>query len=176
MYWYYIDEFRYNHHENVLLSLINSLIPIIVNFNFLRVKESYTSKNMKSHMTLFWGDAIEILFPGWPGSNFNSYMLALALVFVLSLAVEWLSHTKFIKPTMDNITAGILQTAMYAFRVGMAYLVMLAVMSYNLGILLAAVAGYTIGFLIFGSRAFDDSKISKISPCEDPADLPPLIC
>ncbi|KAL4610704.1 hypothetical protein ACB092_08G069800 [Castanea dentata] len=133
-------------------------------------------QKMKSHMTLFWGDAVEILFPGWPGSNFNSYMLALTLVFVLGLAVEWLSHTKFIRPTMDNITAGILQTAMYAFRVGMAYLVMLAVMSYNLGILLAAVAGYTIGFLIFGSRAFDNSKISKISPCEDPADLPPLIC
>ena len=131
-------------------------------------------QKMKSHMSFFWGDATEILFPGWPGPSFSSYILALMLVFVLSVAVEWLSHSKFIRSSTDNITAGLLQTAMYATRVGMAYLVMLAVMSFNLGILLAAVAGYTIGFFIFGSRAFVNSKISPSD--EDQADLPPLNC
>lgn len=125
------------------------------------------------HMTFFWGTVVEILFPGWPGKSFYSYTSALISVFLVSFVVEWLLHTRFINKNTDNITAGILQSAMYAIRVGLAYLVMLAVMSFNVGVLLAAVAGYTVGFLIYGSRLFQSSKIT---PFLDTADLPPLNC
>ncbi|KAE8039154.1 hypothetical protein FH972_011592 [Carpinus fangiana] len=100
-------------------------------------------------------------------------MLALVSVFVVGFVVEWLSHTRFLKSTADNITAGLVQTTMYAVRVGLAYLLMLAVMSFNVGVLLAAVGGCTVGFFIFGSRVFVNSKAT---PFQDPSDLPPLNC
>jgi copper transporter 1 len=98
----------------------------------------------------------EIIFSGWPGQSFNSYILALISVLV-GFVVESLSHTKLINSIADNITAGLVQTAMHAIRVGLAYLLMLAVMSFDVGVLLAAVAGCTVGFFIFGSRVFVNS-------------------
>ncbi|RVW56618.1 Copper transporter 1 [Vitis vinifera] len=132
------------------------------------------NKTMMTHMTFFWGTSTEIFFSGWPGQSSGMYAVALALVFGLSMLVEWLSHTRFIKSTTNKLVAGLLQTAMYGLRVGLAYLVMLAVMSFNVGVFLAAIAGYTTGFLLFGSRVFRDS--SDMLPYEKASDLPPLNC
>ncbi|KAA8543809.1 hypothetical protein F0562_022014 [Nyssa sinensis] len=118
-------------------------------------------EKMMMHPTFFWGKST---------GSFSSYVLDLIAVFVLSMLVEWLSHVRLIHTSKSNVNAGLLQTLMYGIRMGLAYLVMLAVMSFNLGILLAAVAGYSVGFLIFGSRVFDKS------PYENPSDLPPLNC
>lgn len=112
-------------------------------------------------MTFVWGRNSESL---------EMYVLNLVSVFVLSLLVEWLSHTRFVSSEMDNVVAGFVQTTLYGARILMAYLVMLAVMSFNVGVLLVAVAGYTVGFLVFGSRVFDRSEYHKAS------DLPPLNC
>ncbi|KAL7173312.1 hypothetical protein ACSBR2_032722 [Camellia fascicularis] len=119
---------------------------------------------MMNHMTFSWGKNSESL---------NSYILNLASIFMLSMLVESLSHTRLIHSGMNNVAAGLLQTLMYGVRIGLAYLVMLAVMSFNIGILLAAVAGYSVGFLIFGSRLFDKSETAAY---QKPTDLPPLNC
>ncbi|KAL6275752.1 hypothetical protein ACE6H2_019353 [Prunus campanulata] len=132
---------------------------------------------MKTHFTYFLGNTTEIMFSGWPGQSLESYMLALVSVFLLSLVVEWLSHTKLIDgSTADNyVSDGLKQTLMYAIRVGLAYLVMLAVMSFNVGVLLAAISGYSVGFLIFGSKVFMRSK--KIVPnMAQTDDLTPINC
>lgn len=98
-----------------------------------------------------------------------SSVLALTYVFSLCLAIEWISHARLVKYSSDNnVKAGLLQTFMYGVRVGLAYLVMLEVMSFNSGILLAAIAGYSVGFLVFGNQMF---RRSKIVP-----DHPPLNC
>lgn len=52
------------------------------------------------------------------------------------------------------MAAGLIQTLLPAIRVGLAFLVMLAIMSFNGGVFLVAVAGHTFGFFIFGSRVF----------------------
>ncbi|EXB30466.1 Copper transporter 1 [Morus notabilis] len=95
-----------------------------------------------------------------------SSVLALTYVFSLCLAIEWISHARL--SSDNNVKAGLLQTFMYGVRVGLAYLVMLEVMSFNSCILLAAIAGYSVGFLVFGNQMF---RRSKIVP-----DLPPLNC
>ncbi|EOY33887.1 Copper transporter, putative [Theobroma cacao] len=131
------------------------------------------SKMKMGQMTFFWGKNTEDIFPGWPGRSLCSYFLGLIWVFLLSLMVERLSHTRFIKPGSNHVTAGLLQTVMYAIRVALAYLVMLAVMSFNVGVFVASVAGYAVGFLVYGSRVF---RKSEFGPFEEPSDIPPLNC
>ncbi|KAK8628951.1 hypothetical protein V6N13_077812 [Hibiscus sabdariffa] len=135
----------------------------------LKLLSTSPSKIRIMKMTLFWGKDTQDIFPGWSGrSFFCSYLLGLIWVFLLSLMVERLSHTRFIKPGTNHVVAGLLQTLMYAIRVALAYLVMLAVMSCNVGLILASVAGYGVGFLVYGSRVF--------SKYEEPSDIPPLNC
>lgn len=67
------------------------------------------------------------------------------------------------------MAAGFFQTGMHTVRAGLSYMVMLAVMSFNGGVFLAAVFGHAIGFFVFGSKAF--RKLSGGS--EKVPDLPP---
>ena len=129
---------------------------------------------MMMHMTFFWGKSAEILFSSWPGSFEKRpymYFVALLFVFVLSILVEWLSHCRLIKPGSGPVAAGLVQTLLHALRVGLAYMVMLAVMSFNGGVFLVAVAGQTLGFFFFGSRVF-----KKTCPPTETSDLPPMSC
>ncbi|CAI0540367.1 unnamed protein product [Linum tenue] len=106
------------------------------------------------HMTFYWGKDALILFSGWPGTRTEMYVLALVFVFLLAFLVEWLSGCRLIRKDAGR-------TAMHGVRAGLAYMVMLAVMSFNGGVFLAAVAGHAVGFLVFGSRVFkkDDDGV-----------------
>ncbi len=131
------------------------------------------------HMTFFWGHKAEVLFSGWPGNNSAMYALALAFVFVLAVLVEWLSYCKLIRPGTNDVVAGVMQTVMYTVRSGLAYMLMLAVMSFNGGVFLAAIAGHAVGFVIFGSRAFRKSSGSGSGSGSDSrtqTDLPSMKC
>lgn len=125
---------------------------------------------MMMHMTFFWGKNAEILYQDWPGTRSGMYVLALVFVFVLAVLIEWLSHSRLIKPGSNQV-AGLIQTFLHAIRIGLAYMVMLAVMSFNIGVFLAAIFGHTIGFFFFGSRFFKNPDIEKIS-----SELPPMSC
>ncbi|KAH7542366.1 hypothetical protein FEM48_Zijuj02G0065700 [Ziziphus jujuba var. spinosa] len=107
---------------------------------------------MKTHLSFHWDKKTEIFFTGWPGQSSESYITALVCVFLVSLLVEWLSHKGLTKTCSTSFSAILLETLMHGTRVGLSYLVMLSVMSFNLGILLSAVAGYSVGFLAFGCR------------------------
>ncbi|XP_062085068.1 copper transporter 1-like [Humulus lupulus] len=126
---------------------------------------------MMMHMTFFWGSQAEILFSGWPGSRPGMYALALVFVFFLAVIVEWLSHCRLIKSTGSRVAAGLFQTLLHAVRVGLAYMVMLAIMSFNVGVFLVAIAGHAVGFLIFGSKLVKKEEAEKVS-----SDLPPMSC
>ncbi|KAA8549331.1 hypothetical protein F0562_001015 [Nyssa sinensis] len=108
---------------------------------------------MLMHMTFFWGKNALILFTGWPGTSSGMYALALMFVFVMAVLVEWLSHCNLIRNGSNHVAAGLIQTLMYAVRVGLAYLMMLALMSFNGGVFLVAVAGHALGFLFFGTTS-----------------------
>ena len=132
-------------------------------------------KMMMMHMTFFWGENAEILFSGWPGTNNTGmYVLSLVVVFVLSLLVELLSHSNLISRNSSDVAAGIVQTLMHGLRMGLAYLVMLAVMSFNGGVFLAALFGHVVGFFFFGSRVF--KKPQNPPPYGKASDIPPMSC
>ncbi|KAK4374086.1 hypothetical protein RND71_004763 [Anisodus tanguticus] len=125
------------------------------------------------HMTFFWGGNAEILFSGWPGNNnIGMYIFALFVVFLIAFFVECLSHTNYIKESTNHVAAGLIQTALYGVRIGLAYLVMLAVMSFNGGIFLAAIAGHTLGFLVFGSGIFKKSPLTAYAKASDLPSMP----
>lgn len=123
----------------------------------------------KMHMTFFWGKDALILFDNWPAGKTGMYVLALIVVFVMSLLVELLSRTRFIKSDSNTFAAGLVQTLLHLVRVGLSYLVMLALMSFNGGVFLVAVLGHALGFFLC-SRAF------KKPHHDEGFDLPPLSC
>ena len=129
-------------------------------------------KMASMHMTFFWGSNAQILFSGWPGSRTGMYGLALLSIFAASVAVEWLAHRHHVmvmavvRPrgyATDsngvNVNAvshhGLAAHALvHALRAFLSYAAMLAVMSFNAGVFLAAVAGRAVGFLVFRSDVF----------------------
>ncbi|CAM8916371.1 unnamed protein product [Rhodiola kirilowii] len=137
-------------------------------------KGSSMLSNNGGQMTFYWGQATDILIPNWPGESSTMYAIALITIFLISMIVEWLSHARVIKPHLNDVVAGLLQTLMYAARTALAYLVMLAVMSFNVGVFVAAITGYATGFMIFGSRIFNRS--GQLEYDGKSADLPPFTC
>lgn len=79
------------------------------------------------------------------------YVLAVFFIFFLAVIVEWLSHCQLIKPGSNRIAACLFRTGLHSVRAGLAYMLILAVMSYNGGIFIAAIVGHGVGYLVFGS-------------------------
>uniref|UniRef100_A0ACD5V290 Uncharacterized protein n=1 Tax=Avena sativa TaxID=4498 RepID=A0ACD5V290_AVESA len=101
------------------------------------------------HAAFFWGHRAQVLFHDWPGyrGDVGMYILCLVVVFVLAALVEALSAAS--KGISSRRPAAVLAiTGIHAVKIGLAYVVMLAVMSFNVGVLLAAVVGHTIGYLL----------------------------
>ncbi|KAF8663834.1 hypothetical protein HU200_055168 [Digitaria exilis] len=121
-----------------------------------------------THMTFFWGTKSEILFTGWPGANAGLYALALAAVLALAFVLEFLGSRRLdallpaagtSRPGSNRrAAAGTSRAAVHAVRVGGSYLLMLALMSFNGGVLLVAVAGHAAGFLAFKAGFFGDGR------------------
>ncbi|KAK3018981.1 hypothetical protein RJ639_003400 [Escallonia herrerae] len=92
-----------------------------------------TVNTIGMQQNLFWGKDVIIFFPGCPDNN---------------LDIHWA-----VKPGSSPFAGALNQAAVYALRVALAYLVMLSVMSYNLGILILAVAGNIMGFFLSSSSS-----------------------
>ncbi|OWM81769.1 copper transporter 4-like [Punica granatum] len=152
----------------------NTIAMWISNDGSLNSTGVHHGPRFPNHMAFYWGHAVEVLFKGWPGRDKGMYALALVFVFFLALLVECLTYTMFVKHGSNKVAAGLFRTGLYTVRTGMNYMVMLAVISYNGGIFLAAVAGHAVGYLLFGSRVFRRKSTSGSSPGKKSANLPPL--
>ncbi|KAL3753729.1 hypothetical protein ACJRO7_001036 [Eucalyptus globulus] len=115
----------------------------------------YGGMNMKMmmHMSFYWGKDAIILFSNWPEQRLSMYVLALFFVFILALAVEILSVSPNIKNGMNPLVGGAVQAAVYGLKMALAYMVMLSLMSFNVGVFIVAVIGHAFGFFLVKSRA-----------------------
>ncbi|KAF8663832.1 hypothetical protein HU200_055166 [Digitaria exilis] len=137
-----------------------------------------------THMTFFWGKNSEILFTGWPGANGGLYALALAAVFALAFVLEFLGSRRLDALLPAPVAAGssrravpgaAARSAVYALRVGGSYLLMLALMSFNGGVLLVAVAGHAAGFLAFKAGLLGDRR-AQVEDGFDKGEPAPAAC
>ncbi|CAO2161335.1 unnamed protein product [Urochloa humidicola] len=142
-----------------------------------------TRRKRYIHMTFYWGKDSEILFTLWPGADGGMYAVALVAVFALAILLEFLGSRRLdsLLPaaaaagTNRHAAAGAARTVVHAVRVGGAYLLMLALMSFNGGVLLAAVAGHTAGFLAFRAGLFGDGRSQVKDGCNK-GEIAPAMC
>ncbi|CAO2044687.1 unnamed protein product [Urochloa humidicola] len=123
-----------------------------------------TRRKRYIHMTFYWGKDSEILFTLWPGADGGMYAVALVAVFALAILLEFLGSRRLDALLLPAAAAeetsrrrAAAGAAVHALRVGGAYLLMLALMSFNGGVLLAAVAGHAAGFLAFRADLFGEN-------------------
>ncbi|WOK94097.1 copper transporter 6-like [Canna indica] len=107
-----------------------------------------------ARMTFAWGNTTDILFPGWPGAAPRMYAAALGAVFCAAALVEWCNHGRPAQLARSSSGAALSSGLVHAARVGLSYVLMLAVMSFDVGVLIAAVLGHAVGFLAFGCAGF----------------------
>ncbi|RZC84245.1 hypothetical protein C5167_047032 [Papaver somniferum] len=106
-----------------------------------------SKKKMMMHMSFYWGDSATVLFHHWPGDS-----------------TEWLGHCSIARADSNHVAAGIVRSIVHTVRVGLAYLVMLAVMSFNGGIFIVAVLGHGLGYFVFGTQVFMKTDKNKTLP------------
>lgn len=132
-----------------------------MNMSDMRNMDDGMMMNMKMQaMSFQWGSHAIVLFSGWPDHRLGMYILALFLVFFMAVTTEILSvpaavHTP---PGTLQIIAVFSRACVHALRVALSYLVMLSVMSFNVGIFIVAIAGHAVGFFIVKVSTFKQSK------------------
>ncbi|KAI6671041.1 hypothetical protein NL676_005926 [Syzygium grande] len=114
-------------------------------------------------MAFYWGKSTDTTCSGWRGPS------SWALAFWLSVLVEWMSHAMFLRPGVNNFAAGLTRMAMYAVRIAVTYMVMLAVVSFDASVLIATIAGHAGGFLLFSCQAFRNK--SRVMDYQEPSDF-----
>ncbi|KAG5583788.1 hypothetical protein H5410_044222 [Solanum commersonii] len=122
--------------------------------------------NMVMQMNFYWGKDVTILFKGWPNNNLGMYILSLFFVFFMAFGVEIMS----MGPIMINKRPiGIIQSGIYnTLRMVLVYFVMLAVMSFNIGIFIVAILGHGLGYVVVKFRELVAAETTTDSNGTDP--------
>ncbi|MCO5576314.1 hypothetical protein L7F22_030123 [Adiantum nelumboides] len=139
---------------------------------------SASVSSLAHHETSFyWGQQATILFEGWRTTSPATYIASLLALLLISFLYQYLerltsssspllsqfhccppasqgSHNNASKPFAPaphvlSLPTKLFLTLLFGLRVGLAYLLMLAVMSFNGGIFLAIILGFSAGFFAF---------------------------
>ncbi|GMN52979.1 hypothetical protein TIFTF001_022114 [Ficus carica] len=138
------------------------------------------------HMTLYWGKDVTLLIDSWRTDSWTSYLLTLLACFLVSAFYQFLEDRRLrfkssvaadrSPPSLDALllfklgagargsaTARAASAVLFGVNSAIGYLLMLAVMSFNGGVLVAIVLGLSVGYFLF--RAADEEVVVVDNPC-----------
>ncbi|XP_035547681.1 copper transporter 5-like [Juglans regia] len=125
------------------------------------------------HVTIYWGKKVTLLFHWWKTRTWMSYLITLLACFLFSAIHQYMEvrRIRFKYSTSSNsstITVPLLSkfghcrrffhpaqlatSLLFGAHSAMGYLLMLAIMSCNGGVILAIVLGLSFGYLVFRSH------------------------
>lgn len=114
---------------------------------------SMPNNSTAMHTGFYWGKDVTVLFEGWPENSSGKYVLAFLFVLILGVIMEALSVLETAKVKTNSPKLGaFIQACVHTLGMAFAYFVVLAVMSYNVGIFIAALAGHGIGYFLVKAR------------------------
>lgn len=104
-----------------------------------------------------WSTEVELLFRGWKTPTWYFYLLSCFGVMLLAIMLEGIrliihnvTHSR--RSYAASLPRRLADMLLYGLYVFIGYMVMLVVMTYNIGIFIAVLLGYCIGNLIFPRR------------------------
>lgn len=134
--------------------------------------DTMMSMGHSMQMTFVNSYQVELLFSGWKTSNAGTYGVACLMMIVCGVGAIYLkvlrlqldrcmtTQRKFAHPIVDGLARGSAAFLSYSWD----YLLMLCVMSYNIGICLSVVAGLSLGVGIFGRRLTRKTRRGEEEP------------
>ncbi|XP_047974814.1 copper transporter 5.1-like [Salvia hispanica] len=137
------------------------------------------------HMTFYWGRSVTILFDSWQTNSWPGYFLSLLALFLFAAFYQYMEERRLrlkllsaAKPPPSSAAEAPLLSKLGGRRWGpyqvagavlfgvnsaIGYCLMLAVMSFNAGVLVAVVVGLAAGYLAF--RGGDEEVVVVDNPC-----------
>eukprot|EP00897_Mesotaenium_endlicherianum_P005506 jgi/Mesen1/4984/ME000248S04268 len=146
------------------------------------------------HMSFYWSEKATILFDQWTTQSMASYWAAMLLTFLFCILHEWLTtsrvrvaapaRTPLMKDEMVERSdseqgpmpllsdgqapvSGIRRagaTLLYGLNAASSYIIMLIIMTFNMGLFFSVVLGLSTGFFLFGfSRVGSSSQLCHAS-------------
>ncbi|XP_024519166.1 copper transporter 6-like [Selaginella moellendorffii] len=107
---------------------------------------------MMMQMSFIWSKNVTLLFSGWTTSNWVEYSLTLLAVVCFAILHQFLCYLRGRGDMFYSIPGrgqAAIALVLYAAYVSTSYLLMLIVMSFNVGVFIAVVLGLCLGILVF---------------------------
>ncbi|KAM1223774.1 hypothetical protein ACFX2G_043715 [Malus domestica] len=141
------------------------------------------------HMTFYWSRQVTLLFDSWKTDTWTSYSLTLLACLLVPAFYQYLEDLRVrikraassssLKSASDapirtpllggaggRFSAGRLaESVLFGVNVAIAYMIMLAIMSFNGGVFVAIVLGLAIGYLAFRSGDDDVAGVVVDNSC-----------
>ncbi|GAB2218194.1 hypothetical protein Droror1_Dr00001413 [Drosera rotundifolia] len=120
------------------------------------------------HSTLYWGTTVTLLFDPWTTNSYTSYFLALLLCSLTAASFHFIEAQRLklnrsVHSALVESRKGVrlVLAALVGVESAIGYVLMLCMMSFNGGVLVAVVVGGAVGYLLFRGR--DWEPVSWIS-------------
>ncbi|KAJ8427267.1 hypothetical protein Cgig2_021773 [Carnegiea gigantea] len=139
------------------------------------------------HMTFYWGTKVTLLFDWWKTESWPSYYLTLLFCFLFAAFYQYLEDRRLsllalatkrssgpsinapllpsrFRTRLDN-PARVGTAALFGANSAIGYLLMLAVMSFNGGVLIAVVLGLAVGYFLFRAKEYEAVIVEDSCAC-----------
>lgn len=141
------------------------------------------------HMTFYWGTKVTLLFDFWKTESWLSYSLTLLFCFLFSAFYQYMEDrrlcvlamgiipppsdpasatTPFLHPRLGtrlSKSARFATAVLFGVNSAIGYVLMLAVMSFNGGVLIAVVLGLAVGYFSFRAKEYEALIVEDTCAC-----------